>query len=136
MGCRLLAVALAALALVAGCSGDDSGEYDAEFQAEFMDTCTERIGGPGAEPVCTCWYDAVSETIAFDRLPAIDDLVGGDLDQGADRQPGQAEDEAQVALATCVRRLDAAPTLPGTTVPPPTLPAPRPPPTTTTTVPA
>jgi hypothetical protein len=127
------AILLLGVLLLAGCGGDDDGGYDAEFQDDFTSACVDAVGGEMAAPICDCWYEAVSGSIDFEDLPPVEDLVSGDLDEGADRVEGGDADRPLVELAGCVRGLNAEPTLPATTAPVPTVPAPRPPPTTTTT---
>jgi hypothetical protein len=127
------ALAFAALLLLAGCSDSSGGGYDAEFRDDFTSQCVDAIGGRRAGAICDCWYEAVSGSIDFDDLPPVEDLVSGELDDGADRLEGGDADRPLEELAGCVRGLGAEPTIPPTTAPVPTIPNPRPPPTTTTT---
>lgn len=128
--------ALALALLLAGCSDGDPAGYDDEFRADFVQRCVEADGRGAAQQVCDCWYGQVSETVDFDDLPAIDDLVGDDFTIAPTRLPGGELDVPLQLLAACVRQVGAEPTM-GTALPPPT--TPRPPTTTTaptTTVPA
>src|SRR5262245_33326782 len=131
----ILAVALLSVLVLAGCSKDQTADYDAEFEADFISQCTDTYAGQAGQRVCDCWYRAVSGSIDFDRLPPLDELMGDDLDQGATREPGGQADRPLAELANCVRGLGVEATIPATTAPPPTATTPRPPPTTTTTVP-
>lgn len=126
-----LAALGALVLLVVGCSGGEPADYDAEFRDDFLSRCTDAFARPGAEQVCGCWYDAVSGTVAYEDLPDLADLLGGDFDSAATRQPGGDLDVPLRTLATCVRTLGAETTL-GDPAPPPTEPR-RPTPTTTAT---
>jgi hypothetical protein len=127
-------VALAVtLFVAAACSDGEAADYDAAFQEDFLGQCTDAYGGPGAPRVCGCWYEALSRTVAFKDLPAVDDLLADDFDIAPTRLPGGELDLALELLATCVRSLGAEPTL-GDPVPLPTTPRPPAPPTTTTVV--
>ena len=129
-----LGVALAVTVFFAvACSGDDTADYDAAYQADFVRQCTGAFGGASAQQVCGCWYEALARTVAFDDVPAIDDMLADDFDDAPTRLPGGKLDVPLELLAACVRSLDAAPTL-GEPVPLPTTPRPPPPPTTTTVV--
>jgi hypothetical protein len=121
--------------LLAGCSDGEAADYDAEFQADFMSRCIETYAQPGAEQVCGCWYGAVSESVEFEDLPPIDELMGDDFDTAPTRLPGGEMEIPMRTLAACVRQVGAQPTV-GTAPPPPTLPRPPTTPPTTTTVPA
>ena len=115
------------------CSGDDTADYDAAYQEDFLRQCRDAFGGPAAPQVCGCWYDALSRTVAFEDVPAIDDMLADDFDDAPTRLPGGEMDVPLELLAACVRSLGATPTL-GDPVPLPTTPRPPPPPTTTTVV--
>ncbi len=129
----MVAVGLALL-LLAGCSDGEAADYDEEFHDEFLQACEDAFGSPEAPQVCGCWYDQVSEDVAFEDLPSIDDLVGDDFDVAPTRLPGGDLDRPLQILAECVRLVGSEPLI-GSAVPPPTLPRPpTTPPTTTTTV--
>ena len=128
----VLAVATAIL-LVAGCSSDEPADYDSEFHDEFLQRCEDAFGRPEAPQVCGCWYDTVSEAVAFEDLPSIDDLVGDDFDIAPTRLPGGDLDVPLQLLAECVRTVGQQPII-GTAPPMPTLPRPPTTPTTATTV--
>ena len=128
---------LAALAMVglllAGCSDGEAADYDEAYHTDFVDQCVETYAQPGAEQVCECWYGAVSETVEFEDVPPLDDLMGDDFDTAPTRLPGSDMDIPMQTLAACVRQVGAQPTV-GTAPPPPTLPRPPTTPTTTTVV--
>lgn len=128
----VLGVAFVGLLVLTGCSDGETADYDAAFQEDFLGQCTEAFGRPGAPRVCGCWYDALVDAVAFEDLPAIDDLVADDFDIAPTRVPGGDLDVPLTLLAECVRTAGAAPTI-GTVVPPPTIPQPPTtlPPTTT-----
>lgn len=119
--------------LLAGCSDGEAAGYDEEFRTEFVARCTDAYAQPGAPQVCECWHGAVSESVAFEDLPSLDDLLSGDFDTAPTRVPGSDMDVPMQTLAACVRRVGAEPTV-GTAPPPPTLPRPPTTPPTTTTV--
>ena len=125
--------------LLAGCSDGEAADYDDEYRDDFLQRCQDAYAQPGAEQVCECWYGAVSEAVAFEDLPSLDDLLGDDFDIAPTRLPGGEMDVPLRLLAACVRQAGAEPTV-GTAPPPPTLPrpptTPTTPPTTLTTVPA
>jgi hypothetical protein len=119
--------------LLAGCSDGEAADYDEEFRTDFVNRCVDTYAQPGAEQVCGCWYDTVSEQVEFQDLPSIDDLMGDDFDVAPTRLPGSDMDVPMQTLAACVRQVGAEPTV-GTAPPPPTLPRPPTTPPTTTTV--
>jgi len=123
----VLAVGLALL-LAAACSDGETADYDDEYHDEFLERCGDAVGGPAAPQVCGCWYDTVSEEVAFEDLPSIDDLLADDFDDAPTRVPGGDLDRPLQLLAECVRTVGAEPLL-GSAVPLPTSPLP---PTTTT----
>ena len=127
----LVTAVVATVALLAGCSGGEPPDYDAEFRADFLERCEagfERQGGP---QICGCWYDTVSRTIPFEELADLDDLFGEDFAVAPSRVPGSELDAPLRTLAECVRTLGLEPTA-GTAVPLPTMPRPPGPATTTT----
>jgi hypothetical protein len=127
-------LALAATLLVGtACSDGAAADYDAAFQEDFLGRCTDAYAGPGARRVCGCWYDALSRTVDFADLPAVDDLLADDFDIAPTRLPGGELDVPLELLASCVRSIGAEPTV-GEPVPLPTTPRPPAPPTTTTIV--
>lgn len=128
----VLGVACVALLVGEGCSDGETVDYDAAFEEDFLGRCTEAFGRPGAPQVCGCWYDGLVGAVAFEDLPAVDDLVADDFDIAPTRVPGGDLDAPLTLLAECVRTTGAAPTI-GTVVPPPTIPQPPTtvPPTTT-----
>ncbi len=131
-GFVLAALVLVAPALV-GCSGGEEADYDREFRDDFQQRCEQAYGRPEAPAVCNCWYDQVSQAVAFEDLPSIDDLLGDDFDAAPTRMPGSDLDVPLELLATCVRQIGQEPLI-GTVVPPPTTPRPPTTPPTTTTV--
>jgi len=93
------------------CSGDDTADYDAAYQEDFLRQCRDAFGGPAAPQVCGCWYEALSRTVAFKDVPAIDDMLADDFDDAPTRLPGGEMDVPLELLAACVRSLGATPTL-------------------------
>lgn len=128
------AVFLVGLLVLAGCSDEETADYDAAFEEDFQAECTDAFGRPGAPQVCGCWYDGLVDAVAFEDLPSLDDLVADDFDIAPTRVPGGELDVPLEILADCVRTAGAAPTI-GSVVPPPTTPRPPTTPTTGTTVP-
>ena len=120
--------------MLAGCSDEETADYDAAFEEDFQAECTDAFGRPGAPQVCGCWYDGLVDAVAFEDLPSLDDLVADDFDIAPTRVPGGELDVPLEILADCVRTAGAAPTI-GSVVPPPTTPRPPTTPTTGTTVP-
>ncbi len=59
--------------------GAPSGGYDAEVEANFIETCTDQAG---ARDVCQCAYDGFEREIPFDRFQEVDDRLRDD--PGAD----------------------------------------------------
>ncbi len=108
---RLWAGVAVGLLVTAGCSDEETADYDAAFQEDFLARCTEAFGRPGAPQVCGCWYDGLEATVAFEDLPSTDDLVADDFDIAPTRVPGGDLDEPLTLLADCVRRSGAAPTI-------------------------
>jgi hypothetical protein len=127
---RVLTALVVAVLVAAGCSDGASGAYDAEFEADFTARCEDAYDHPGGPQVCGCWFDALSQSVQFDDLPPVDDLLADDFEGAPSRIPGSELEVPLALLATCVRNLAAGGTI-GDPVPPPT--TPREPTTTTTT---
>ena len=61
----VLVFVLAAGAAVLVLSGDDES-YTPETREAFVEACTAD-GGDDVESVCVCWYDSITQSIAYDR---------------------------------------------------------------------
>jgi len=128
----VVGAAIVALLVLVGCSDAETAGYDAAFQEDFVAECTTAFGRPGAPQVCGCWYDGLVDTVDFEDLPSVEDLVADDFANAPTREPGGELDVPLDLLAACVRTNGAASTI-GSIVPPPTEPqAPTTLPSTTT----
>lgn len=63
-------VALAGVAVLAGCSDDGEAEgYGPELRRDFVEECTST---GTAEDVCRCYYNSIEAEVPFDRYQQLE----------------------------------------------------------------
>lgn len=80
----VVAVVLVAAAITAVLlAPSDASGYSDEVEENFLAACTAD-GGDDVEPVCACLYEAIVDTIPYDRFEEVDDALVAQREAEAD----------------------------------------------------